>query len=134
LGFKPVISEVNLPIPNPFQVFVLKTIVGFGLVSQTNPRSVKLQPPSEEMLPPERIDVVLIESASIVVSEGMVNVIEIVKVSFRHRTECPFSSVLPANNPTELSSNDKLIPSTLSGTPEENHQKPFDPNDSNLPI
>jgi hypothetical protein len=44
--------EVNVPVPVPSVVFVLKDTVGAVLVDQTTPLAVIGPPPSDEMVPP----------------------------------------------------------------------------------
>jgi hypothetical protein len=79
-------EEVKVPEPDPLLVFVLKDIVGVELVDHTTPRSVTVAPPSDEILPPERAVVDLIESIVIVEIVGIITVVT-EPVSLRQRTE-----------------------------------------------
>ncbi len=58
---------VNLPIPVPSLVFVVKAIVGFWLVLQTTPLAVIAPPPSLLMLPPLMAIVEVIDDTVVVV-------------------------------------------------------------------
>ena len=63
-------DDVKLPVPPPLLVFVLKDIVGTGLVDQTTPRIVTGAPPSVVMLPPPVAVVVAIALMPVVVKIG----------------------------------------------------------------
>ena len=63
-------DDVKLPVPAPLLVFVLKDIVGTGLVDQTTPRNVTGAPPSIVMLPPPVAVVLVIELMADVVKVG----------------------------------------------------------------
>ncbi len=63
-------DDVKLPVPPPLLVFVLKDIVGTGLVDQTTPRIVTDAPPSVVMLPPPVAVVLVIELMADVVKVG----------------------------------------------------------------
>ena len=52
LADKPLIVEVNVPVPVPSVVLVLKDTVGPELVDQTTPRADIVAPPSDVILPP----------------------------------------------------------------------------------
>ena len=56
--------------PVPFDVFVVKVIVGLVLVDQTSPLAVMDVPPSDVILPPEMAEVLVIEDIPVVVSVG----------------------------------------------------------------
>ena len=58
------------PMPVPFDVFVVKVIVGLVLVDQTTPLAVMDVPPSDVIFPPEVAEVVVIEAIPVVVSVG----------------------------------------------------------------
>ncbi len=45
-------DDVKLPVPPPLLVFVLKDIVGVGLVDQTTPRKVTVALPGAVTFPP----------------------------------------------------------------------------------
>ena len=79
-GDRPVRDEVKLPVPEPSLVFVLKEIVGVGLVDHTTPLIVTAAPPSELIFPPE-IDVVdVIAEIDVVVTVGGIEPVPVVKV------------------------------------------------------
>ena len=63
-------DEVKLPVPEPSLVFVLKEIVGVGLVDHTTPLAVMDAPPSELIFPPEVALVVVMEFTDIVFTVG----------------------------------------------------------------
>ena len=67
-------DEVKLPVPEPSLVFVLKEIVGVGLVDHTTPLEVIAAPPSEEIFPPEVavVDVIAEIEEVVTVNEGTV--------------------------------------------------------------
>jgi hypothetical protein len=69
-GVRLVKAEVKVPVPFPFDVFVVKAIVGLVVVDQTTPLAVIVAPPSEVMLPPEVAEVVVKALILIVVSVG----------------------------------------------------------------
>ena len=58
------------PVPVPFDVFVVKVIVGLVLVDQTTPLAVMEAPPSAVIMPPEVAEVVVIPDILDVVSVG----------------------------------------------------------------
>jgi len=70
LGVRPLREEVKLPVPEPSLVFVLKEIVGVGLVDHTTPLFVTTVPPSELTFPPVRTVVVVIEPNGAVLTVG----------------------------------------------------------------
>jgi hypothetical protein len=82
LGTRPVSDDVKLPVPTPLLVFVLKDIVGTGLVDHTTPRIDTVAPPSVVMLPPPEAVVLVIELMADVVKVGTATA-----VSLRQRTE-----------------------------------------------
>ena len=86
MGVRLVKVEVNEPVPVPFEVFVVRAIVGLAVVDQTTPLADMEAPPSDVILPPEVEEVAVIAVMAAVVSVGM-ETVEI--VSFRHRTEAP---------------------------------------------
>ena len=53
LGERDVREEENVPVPEPFDVFVDSDITGVGLVDHTTPRAVTVEPPSALTFPPE---------------------------------------------------------------------------------
>ena len=69
-GVKLVKVEEKEPMPVPFDVFVVKVIVGLVLVDQTTPLAVMEAPPSAVMLPPEVAVVVVIPDKLDVVIVG----------------------------------------------------------------
>jgi hypothetical protein len=89
-GVKLVKVDVKEPMPVPFDVFVVKVIVGLVLVDQTTPLAVMEAPPSTVIFPPEVDEVAVMEVISVVESEG-IDTME--NVSLRQRTEAP--TVLP---------------------------------------
>ncbi len=85
-GVKLVKDDVKELIPVPFDVLVVKVMVGLVLVDQTTPLAVIGAPPSAVILPPDVDDVAVIAVMAVVVSEG-IETIEF--VSFRQRTDNP---------------------------------------------
>ena len=69
-GVRPIRDELNVPVPVPLLVFVVKDMVGFGFVDHTTPLEVIAAPPSEEIFPPEMAVVVVMELADIVLTVG----------------------------------------------------------------
>jgi hypothetical protein len=47
------------PVPVPFDVLVVRAIVGLAVVDQTTPLAVIVAPPSDVILPPEVAEVVV---------------------------------------------------------------------------
>ena len=78
--------EEKEPVPVPFDVLVVRVIVGLVLVDQTTPLAVIDVPPSDVILPPEVAELVVMEVISVVESEG-IDTIE--NVSFKQRIEAP---------------------------------------------
>ena len=78
--------EEKEPVPVPFDVFVVKAMVGLVLVDQTIPLPVIEAPPSDVIFPPDEEDVAVIAVMTVVVKVGMETM---VMVSFRQRTEAP---------------------------------------------
>ena len=70
LGVKLVKEDEKEPVPVPFDVFVVKIIVGLVLVDQTTPLAVMEAPPSAVIIPPDVAEVVVIETILVVVSVG----------------------------------------------------------------
>ena len=70
LGVRLVKEDEKEPVPVPFDVFVVKIIVGLVLVDQTTPLAVMDVPPSAVILPPEVAEVVVIPDILDVVSVG----------------------------------------------------------------
>ena len=70
LGVKLVKEDEKEPVPVPFDVFVVKIIVGLVLVDQTTPLAVMEAPPSAVIMPPEVAVVLFIEAIPVVVSVG----------------------------------------------------------------
>jgi hypothetical protein len=70
LGARLISDDVKLPVPPPLLVFVLKDIVGVGLMDQTTPRIVTGAPPSVDILPPPEAMVLVIELMADVVKVG----------------------------------------------------------------
>ena len=85
-GVKLVKEDEKEPVPVPFDVLVVRAMVGLELVDQTIPLPVMEAPPSDVILPPEVAEVVVIAFMAVVVSVGMVTM---ENVSFRQRTEAP---------------------------------------------
>jgi hypothetical protein len=73
-------DELKDPIPEPLLVFVVKDMVGFGLVDHTTPLAVTAEPPSEVIFPIDMAVVVEIELADIVLTVGRTNDVLVVKV------------------------------------------------------
>jgi hypothetical protein len=73
-GDRPVRDELNVPVPVPLLVFVVKAIVRFSLVDHTTPLAVISAPPSEEIFPPEVavVDVIAKIEEVVTVNEGTV--------------------------------------------------------------
>ena len=69
-GVRLVKVEVNEPVPVPFDVFVVRAMVGLVLVDQTTPPAVMDVPPSDVILPPDVAEVLVIEAILVVVSVG----------------------------------------------------------------
>jgi hypothetical protein len=80
-GDRPVRVELKLPVPEPSLVFVLKEIVGVGLVDHTTPLEVMAAPPSKLIFPPEVAVVVEIELTEIVVNVGVTVVEFVIKIT-----------------------------------------------------
>jgi hypothetical protein len=72
LGVRPLREEVKLPVPEPSLVFVLKEMVGVGLVDHTTPLEVTAAPPSELIVPPDDDVVGVIELITEVINVGTV--------------------------------------------------------------
>ena len=64
-GVRPVSDELNVPVPEPLLVFVVKDMVGFVFVDHTTPLVVIAAPPSELTFPPEIAVVEVIKSSHI---------------------------------------------------------------------
>ena len=73
-GVSPVRDELNVPVPVPLLVFVVKDMVGFVLVDHTTPLVVTAEPPSEVIFPPEVavVDVIAEIEEVVTVNEGTV--------------------------------------------------------------
>ena len=56
--------------PVPFDVLVVRAIVGLAVVDQTTPLVVMEAPPSDVILPPDVAEVLVIEAILVVVSVG----------------------------------------------------------------
>ena len=69
-GDKPVILEVNTPVPVPSDV-VLSAVVGFGDMLQQRPRAVTAEPPPEVTLPPLSAEVEVMLDTAVVVTVGI---------------------------------------------------------------
>jgi hypothetical protein len=80
-GDRPVRVELKLPVPEPSLVFVLKEIVGVGLVDHTTPLVVTAEPPSKLIFPPKVAVVVVMELADIVLKVGRTNDVLVVKMT-----------------------------------------------------
>ena len=63
-------DDIKLPVPPPLLVFVLKDIVGVGLVDQTTPRNVTVALPEAVTFPPPVAVVLVIELMADVVKVG----------------------------------------------------------------
>ena len=70
LGAKLVKVEEKEPVPVPFDVFVVKVVVGLALVDQTTPLAVIVVPPSEVIFPPEVAEMLVIPVILDVVNVG----------------------------------------------------------------
>jgi len=66
---KPVMEEVNAPVPEPSFVLVVRSMVGLTAVPQTTPLAVTVADPWELMFPPE-LAVVEREDTAVVVMVG----------------------------------------------------------------
>ena len=86
LGAKLVKEDVKEPVPVPFDVLVVRAMVGLELVDQTTPLADMEAPPSEVIFPPDVEEVVVMEVIAMVVKVGM-ETIEF--ESLRQRTEAP---------------------------------------------
>jgi phospholipid N-methyltransferase len=71
---------VKLPVPEPSLVFVLKEMVGVGLVDHITPLEITAAPPSVVILPPVVADVVVMELADNVLNVGSTTGVLVVKV------------------------------------------------------
>ena len=80
-GVSPVRDELNVPVPVPLLVFVVKDMVGFVLVDHTTPLVVTDEPPSEVIFPPDMAVVVEMELADIVLTAGRTNDVLVVKMT-----------------------------------------------------
>ena len=65
----PVIELVNVPIPEPSEVWLFET-VGLDVVAQHTPRAVTDDPPIAVILPPDVAEVTAIAEAAVVVTVG----------------------------------------------------------------
>jgi hypothetical protein len=66
-------------VPVPSVVFVVRAIVGFGVVPQTIPLAVTADPPSDDMFPPLVAVVDAMELAAVVAaSVGVVKVVKLI--------------------------------------------------------
>ena len=92
-GVKLVKKDEKEPVPVPFDVLVVKAMVGLVLVDQTIPLPVIEAPPSAVILPPEVAEVVAIADIAEVLSVGMVTA-EI--VTFRQRMDAPTDLKVPS--------------------------------------
>ena len=72
---------MNVPIPFPFVVFVVKLTVGFGLVDQTTPLTVTFVPPSDEIFPPPKAVLEAMELKGAVERVGTTAAAVVLKVS-----------------------------------------------------
>jgi hypothetical protein len=79
-GDRPVNDELKVPVPVPLIVFVVKDMVGFGLVDHTTPLAVTAEPPSELILPPDVAVVVVMELVDTVLTVGRTNIVLVLKV------------------------------------------------------
>jgi hypothetical protein len=91
LGVKLFKVDEKEPVPVPFDILVVKAMVGFVLVDQTTPLADMEAPPSDVIFPPEVAEVVVIEVISVEVSDG---IDKIENVSFRQRTEKPEDALI----------------------------------------
>jgi hypothetical protein len=62
--------EEKEPVPMPFDIFVVKAIVGLVVVDQTTPLAVIVAPPSAVILPPDIAELVVKALILVVVSVG----------------------------------------------------------------
>jgi hypothetical protein len=68
-----------VPGPVPSVVFVVRAVVGFGVVPHTIPLAVTADPPSDEMFPPLVAVVEAMELAAVVAaSVGVVKVVKLI--------------------------------------------------------
>ena len=81
MGLNPVMLDVNGPLPLPSLVFVLRAVVGLGLVLQHTPRTLTLAPPSEVIFPPLEALFCVILLILDVVTVGTVGAAEVVKLT-----------------------------------------------------
>ena len=81
---RPVIAELNEPLPAPSIVLVVSATVGLAAMSQTTPLAVTAADPSELILPPELTPVVDKEEAMVVVNVGNTAGGVIAALSFLH--------------------------------------------------
>ncbi len=86
MGVRLVKLEEKEPAPVPFDVLVVRVIVGLVLVDQTTPLAVMEAPPSEVIFPPDVDEVLVIPVIAVVVSMGLETM---VLLSFRQRTDKP---------------------------------------------
>ena len=86
-GAKLIKEDVKEPVPVPFDVLVVRAIVGLAVVDQTTPLVVMEAPPSDVILPPEVAEVFESAVMAVVESEGTETV---ENVSFKQRIEYPF--------------------------------------------
>ena len=70
-GVKLVKEELKEPVPVPFDVLVVKAMVGLGVVDQTTPLAVIDALSSDVITPPDVAVVVVIADIEVVVSVGM---------------------------------------------------------------
>ena len=69
-GERPLRDVLKLPVPVPLLVFVVKEMVGFGLVDHTTPLVVTTEPQSPVTIPPLFAVVEVISLMGIVVKVG----------------------------------------------------------------
>jgi hypothetical protein len=81
-GDRPVNDELKVPVPVPLLVFVVKDMVGFGLVDHTTPLVVIAVPPSELTLPPDVAVVDVIAEIDDVVTVGGKVVEFVIKITW----------------------------------------------------
>jgi hypothetical protein len=68
-----------VPVPVPSEVFVVRIVVGFGVVPHTIPLAVIADPPSDDMFPPLVAVVEAMELAAVVAaSVGVVKVVKLI--------------------------------------------------------
>ena len=87
--------EEKEPVPVPFDVLVVRAMVGLELVDQTIPLAVMDAPPSNVILPPEMAELVEISDIAVVVSVGRETMDD---VSLRQRIEKPDDLDVPKLN------------------------------------